>query len=161
MSFSSRALLAFAAVGTLSACAGGTRGVQLTPNEIAALPSVGQGDCRAIISNMTGRPIRAFYQEGIEEYKIRNVLDVWPEVGLMETGESVVLRAPCDERQVVVGWRQDVGRPIPDIDEILQRETLRPGQTIAIRLRRPTEAACNLGNGVNMIAARCIFTGGG
>lgn len=160
MSFSSRALLAFAVVGTLSACAGGTRGVQLTPNEIAALPSVGQGDCRAVVSNMTGRPIRAFYQQGMEEYKIRNALDVWPEIGLVETGESVLLRAPCEERQVVVGWRQDVGRPIPDVDEVLQRETLRAGQTIAIRLRRPAQNTCNQDNAVNSIAARCIFSGG-
>lgn len=160
MSFSSRALLAFAAVGTLSACAGGTRGVELTPNEIAALPSVGTGDCRAIVTNMTGRPIRAFYQQGMEEYKTRNALDVWPEMGLMETSASVVLRAPCAERQVVVGWRQDVGRPIPDVDEVLVRETLRPGQTIAIRLRRPSSAACNTDNAVNSIAARCIFGGG-
>ncbi len=159
VSFSTRALLAFAAAGALSACAGGTRGVELTPNQIAELPSIGTGDCRALVSNMTGRPIRAFYQQGLEESKIRNMLDVWPEIGFMETSASVVLRAPCAERQVVIGWRQDVGRPLPDVNEVLVRQTLRPGQTIAIRLHRPSEASCNTDNAVNSIAARCIFGG--
>ena len=101
----------------------------------------GQGDCRAIISNMTGRPIRAFYQEGIEEYKIRNVLDVWPVVGLMETGESVVLRAPCDERQVVVGVAAKMSvvrfRTLMRFSSVRRSVRVRPLRSDCVARRRP------------------------
>ena len=152
-----RFLVAFAVVGFLAACSGGGRSVELTPNEIAALPSFGEGDCRAVVTNFTGRRIEAFYQTGLEESKVRAAMEIWPMIGYIEVSDAVVVRAPCSERQVVIGWRLDAGQAVPFADEVVVRETLRTGQTIPINLRRPSEASCSTGNAVNSIKQRCII----
>lgn len=156
-----RFLVAFFAVGTLVACSGGGRGVELTPNEIAALPSFGDGDCRALVQNLTGRRIEVFYQTGLEEYKRRAPMETWPTIDFMEVSENAILRAPCSERQVVIGWRIDGNQQvIPDINEVVFVETLREGQTVPARIRRPSSASCITDNAQNSIRSRCILGAG-
>ena len=154
-----RFLLAFGALGLLAACSGGGRGVELSPNELAALPTFGQGDCRAVVQNLSGRRIEVFYQVGMEEYKVRAPMETWETMDFMEVSDNVVLRAPCEERQVVIGWRVDGRQVIPSVDEVVQRETLRAGQTVPIRIRRPSEASCYTDNASNSIKQRCILGG--
>ncbi len=152
-----RSLIAFAVVGILAACSGGTRGMQLTPNEIAALRSVGDGECRLAVTNNTGRRVEVFYQTGLEQYKVRNTINVWPIVGWLDVSESVVIRAPCEERQVIVGWRTDIGQAIPDISEVVERQTVREGQVIPLFLRVPSAGSCSTDNRSGAVEGRCLI----
>ena len=141
----------------LAACSGGGRSLDLTPAEIAELQKFGTGDCQAVVTNFTGRRIEAFYQIGLEESKVRSAMEIWPRMGYLDVSQSVLLSAPCEERQVVVGWRTDVGQAVPFADEVVVRETVRAGQTIGINLRRPSQASCSTDNAVNSIRSRCII----
>lgn len=158
-----RTLFAFAAIGVFTACSGGTRGMELTPSEIAQLRSVGEGDCRVAVTNNTGRRIEVFYQSGLQAYKVRNTINVWPIVGWLDVTEAVLVRAPCDDTQVVIGWRTDIGQALPNISEVVVRQTMREGQVVPLFLRRPSRGACASDNASGAIDGRCLIgnIGGG
>ncbi|HSM04519.1 MAG TPA: hypothetical protein VK858_07845 [Longimicrobiales bacterium] len=154
-------MLGFGGIVALAACGGGVRGANFTPEELAAMRSVGSGNCRAVIQNFSGRRVEAFYQTGIEERKVRNAIDVWPLIGYIDIGESLLLRAPCEERQVVIGWRQDIGQAFVFPGGVVQRETLIQDGILGIRLRLPSQASCSTDNASSSIRGRCLLPGGG
>lgn len=157
----SKILGGFFLTAALVACAGGGRSANYTPAELAAMPVVGEGNCRAVVTNFSGRRVEAFYQTGLEERKVRTELELWPLIGYIEIGESVLLRAPCDDRHVIVGWRRDTGAGAIYPGGIIQRETLLSDGITAVRLRTPSEASCSTDNAVNSIKQRCLLPGVG
>lgn len=150
-------ILGVGALVTLAACAGGARGANFSPEELAAMPTFGEGNCRAVVQNFSGRRVEAFYQVGIEERKVRNAIDVWPLIGYIDIGESVLVRAPCDERQIVIGWRQDIGQAFVFPGGVVQRETLIRDGILAVRLRLPSQASCSTDNASSSIRGRCLI----
>jgi hypothetical protein len=154
-------ILCAGGIAALAACGGGVRGANFTPEELAAMRTLGSGNCRAVIQNFSGRRVEAYYQTGIEERKVRTAIELWPLIGYIDIGDAVLLRAPCEERQIVIGWRQDIGQAFVFPGGIIQRETLIQDGILGVRLRLPSEAGCSTDNASSSIRGRCLLPGVG
>ena len=71
-----------------------------SPGGYSAPEQVGRGDCSIEVQNLSSRPLYAYYYLGIDNPP--RLTSGWPRLGLLEPGQSTVVRGDCGKRRLTV-----------------------------------------------------------
>ena len=95
---------------------------------------IGRGACSVEVSNLSSRPLYVYYYLGIENPP--RLTSGWPRLGLLEPGQSSVIRADCAKRRITTyAYARapvDRSRETPAVQNSM---TLVEGRRDVIRLR--------------------------
>lgn len=88
------------AVPALAACSLSNPFRAPRPDGYVAPATVGSGDCAVEVQNLSSRPLDTYYYVGLQNPP--RLTSGWPRLGLLEPGQSSVIRGECGEHRLTV-----------------------------------------------------------